>query len=365
MTNSMQKVIEKILKETPGLKGRRIAQKAGTDHKSVNSFLHKHKAIFAQDSNYCWSLAQSVDQVLELDSPWVTANSFEQSLLQTGCLLSSGFNSVLVKIPGGCKILLIAADRLLALLNQIVPIKKDVAIDLTECAMTKSFLSRVGFFDHLDKRVNVIPKRPNVSSAKIYQGNSDTLVEFGAIDLQQKNKELIVQLGTRFVQQSDSRYETAALTIFSELIGNVREHSKSPIPGFAALQKYEGKRKHIQTVVSDSGLGIAKTLRPSLKKHYHSLYKLYNEKNIQSDAGLVKVTLSKGEISRFGSGRGLGFKSSREQATKFDAEFSVRQDRFYLNFKYKNGKLVDVEQHLGIPKIMGTHLCFDFFVDDG
>jgi hypothetical protein len=100
MTNSMQKVIEKILKETPGLKGRRIAQKAGTDHKSVNSFLHKHKAIFAQDSNYCWSLAQSVDQVLELDSPWVTANSFEQSLLQTGCLLSSGFNSVLVKIPG-------------------------------------------------------------------------------------------------------------------------------------------------------------------------------------------------------------------------------------------------------------------------
>lgn len=365
MNDNMQKTIENILKKTPGLKGKKIAKKVGMDRKSVNSFLHKKKDIFTQDKNYCWFLVRPKQQVLELNSHWVNAESFEQSLMETGCLLDSDYDSALVIIPNGCKILLIAAARLLALLNQLVSIGKTVTIDLTDSADTKSFLNRDGFFDHLDTRINVIPKRPTVSAAKIFQGNSDTLVEFGAIDPRQINKELIVQLGSRFVQQSDPRYETAVLTVFSELIGNVVEHSDSPIYGFAALQKYEGKRKHIQTVVSDSGLGIAKTLRPSLKAYYPELYKLYLEENVESDADLVQTAIRKGEISRFGSGRGLGFKSSCQQVMKFDAELSVRQERFYLKFQYRNGKLVDIDRQLGLPKIKGSHLCFDFFVDPG
>ena len=359
----MQKVIENILKETPGLKGKEIAKQIGIDRKSVNSFLHNHKDIFTQDDNFFWFLATPLEQVLELDAYWVTADSFERSLLQTGCLLESSSVSVLVKIPEGCKIMLIASARLLALLNQLIFIGKKVTVDLTDCADIKSFFSRDGFFDQLDKRVNIIPKRPEVSAAEIYKGNSSALVEFGSIDPKQENKELIGQLGARFVQQSDIRYEIAALTVFGELIGNVREHSDSKINGFAALQKYGGNKKHIQTVVSDSGLGIAKTLRPSLKRYYPNLYKLYKEENVKSDADLVKTVLSTGEISRFGVGRGLGFKSSCNQAMKFDAEFSVRQERFCLNFKYKNGLLVDVESQLDLPRIHGTHLCFDFFVD--
>ncbi|MDD2465561.1 MAG: hypothetical protein PHI97_16310 [Desulfobulbus sp.] len=359
----MQKIIENLLKKTPGLKAKEIAKKVGKERKSVNSFLYSHKDIFTQDDNFCWFLVTPQEQILELNTYWVTADSFEKSLSQVGCLLESSSESVLVKIPEGCKIMLNASARLLALLNQLIFIGKKVTVDLTCCANIKSFFNRDGFFDQLSKDVNIIPERPKISAAEIYKGNSSALVEFGPIDPKNENKELIGQLGERFVQQSNVRYEVAALTVFGELIGNVTEHSDSKINGFAALQKYGGNKKHIQTVVSDSGLGIAKTLRPSLKQYYPKLYNLYKEENVKHDADLVKTVLSTGGISRFGAGRGLGFKSSCNQAMKFDAELSVRQERFCLNFTYKNGVLVNVESLLNLPKILGTHLCFDFFVD--
>lgn len=358
----MLEKIRKILLETPGLRAKEIARKTGLEKTSVNSFLYSHKDAFARDDNFCWSLM--APSVLELGSHcWVTANSFEQSLFETGCLLSSDSQSVMVKIPDRCKIMLIVGARLLSLINQLAYNGKNVTIDLIDSANTKNFLSRAGFFDLLDATVDVIPSKPKFSAAKIYQGNSDALVEFGAIDPGKKNKDLVTQLVKRFVQQSDERFETAAFTVFSELIGNVRDHSGSPIHGFAALQKYGGSKPHIQTVVSDSGVGISKTLRPSLKEHYPDLFRLYDKENVDSDAGLVETALSRGGISRSGSGYGLGFKSSRGQAIKFDAEYSVRQERFCLNFKYKNGKLLNVERRLNLPKILGTHLCFDFFVD--
>ena len=261
----MLEKIREILLETPGLKGRELARKTGLDRKVVNSFLHSHKDLFAQDDDFCWSMIEPL--VLELESYWVTADSFEQSLPDTGCLLSGSSPAILVKIPDGCKIMLIAGARLLSLLNQLIYKGKSVTIDLIDCAGTKSFLSRAGFFDLLDERVNVIPSRPKFPAAKIYRGNSNALVEFGAIDPGQKNKGLVIQLVERFVQQSSTRFETAAFTVFSELIGNIRDHSESPIHGFAALQKYGGSKRHIQTVVSDSGVGICKTLRPSLEEH--------------------------------------------------------------------------------------------------
>lgn len=361
--NKMRNKIEKILRVTPDLKGKEIAKKIGVPKKEVNSFLSKHLDMFVQDNNFCWSLAKADEFKVEFEgNNWVDSNSFENSLLSVGSPLDSDCSSVVFIIPERCSILLDAAARLLALCNQLV-LSKKVTIDFSGCKSTLSFFDRIGFLDHLNKDVTVLPQRPKESRASKYKGNSEAIVEFGAVDPNKDNKELIVQLGDRFIQQSDSRYETAASTVFGELIGNVKEHSKSPIPGFAALQKYKGRRKHIQTVVSDSGLGIASTLRPSLKEHYPGLYKLHSEASIESDVGLVIATLSQGGISRFGAGRGLGFKSSREQAMKFDAQLSVRQERFCLDFVYKDGELVDVKKQFGLSKILGTHLCFDFFVD--
>ena len=281
--------------------------------------------------------------------------------MSAGSPIDSDCPSVVIIVPEKCKIMLDAAARLLALCNQLVALNKDVTIDFSDCTTTLSYFDRIGFLDHLNNKATVLPKRPDVSRASIYMGNSKAVVEFGADDPARNNKELIVKLGDGFVHQSDARYETAASTVFGELIGNVKEHSQSPLPGFAALQKYRGKKKHIQTVVSDSGLGIANTLLPSLKEHHPNLYRHHNTPDF--DVELVIATLSKGEISRFGAGRGLGFKSSREQAMKFDAQLSVRQVSFSLDFIYKDGELVKVNRRKALPKLLGTHLCFDFFVD--
>jgi hypothetical protein len=360
----MKEKIIKLLREKPGLKGREIAKRIGADKKEVNSFLGKHLNEFVQDGDYCWSLTNSEEFKIEFEeNKWVYRDSFENSLQKAGSPLDSDCTFVVFVIPEGCSILLDAAARLLALCNQLVWSKRNVTIDFSNCHSTLSYFDRIGFLDHLDDNIAVLPRRPEVSRLSTYKGNSNALVEFGAVDPRQIDKELINQLSDAFVQQSHSRYEAAASTVFGELIGNIKEHSDSPITGFAALQKYEGRRKHIQTVVSDSGLGIANTLRPTLEKYHPKLYKLYKDVNIESDVGLVIAAMTEGGISRFGEGRGMGFKCSRKQAMKFDAQLFVRQEHFCLDFTYKYGKLVEVEKRLNLPRILGTHICFDFFVD--
>ncbi len=164
----------------------------------------------------------------------------------------------------------------------------------------------------------------------------------------------------KFIQLTSSDYKVAALTIFGELIGNVFDHSQTNLKGFAGLQKYKGR---IEAVVSDSGLGIAQTLRPALRNNYPSLHKLYGEGSPEADIGLVKTVMEQGGISRFGGARGLGFKRGPALAGKFNARFSVRQERFGLDFAFKGGELVDVKEHLGLSKLLGTHICFDFYLD--
>ncbi len=354
--------VKEVLLNNPNLKGKDIAKKIGKDKKSVNSFLHAHKDHFVQDNNYCWSLAKTEELTIEFEeNTWVDCCSFENSLGIAGSPLDSQYTTIIFVVPKKCNILLDASARFLALCNQLAHAGKKVTIDFNNCKSTLNYFDRIGFFQHLNEDIAVLPKRPSVSKALTYKGNSESVVEFGAVDPKQVDKELVNQLTDRFVQQSDSRYETAAFTVFSEFIGNVSEHSETPLSGFAALQKYEGRRKHIQTVISDSGLGIAATLKPSLLSHYPDLHKLCISDDF--DMAVVTAVLTKGEISRFGSGRGLGFKSSREQAAKFDARLSVRQENFSLELEYKDGEIVSVDKQEDLPTIYGTHLCFDFFVD--
>ena len=354
--------VKEILQAKPCIKGKEIAKIMSKDKKEINSFLHAHKDDFIQDNNFCWLLVKPKELKIEFEgNKWVDCNSFESSLGMFGSPLDSDQASIYFVVPEKCHILLDASARFLAICNQLVHIGKKVTIDFSDCKSTLSYFDRIGFLEHLHEEVSVLPKRPSVSKASIYKGNSEAVVEFGAVSPDQEEKELVNQLTNRFIQQSDSRYETAAFTMFSEFIRNVSEHSETPLHGFAALQKYEGRRKHIQTVVSDSGLGIAATLKPSLLKHYPDLHKLSN--NYDFDVRLVTAVLTKGEISRFGSGRGLGFKSSREQAAKFDARLSVRQENFSLNLEYKDGEISSIDTKTDLPKILGTHICFDFFVD--
>lgn len=360
----MKERIDQLLREQPFLRAREIAGELAVSRSEVSAFLHSHKDWYHQDAEYRWRIAPSSTVAVTLPgNSWVTADAFEKALKEHGDLLDADSPTVNVVVPKGCNPLIDCTARLLSFLNQLAHLGKSVTIEFAHSESTRTYLDRAGFFDHLDSRVRVLPFRPESSAAHRLRGNSTTLVEFGSVDPRVDNFKLIGELTDKFVQQSSQAHEVAAFTIFSELIGNIGEHSGSPIHGFAGLQKYSGARSRILAVVSDSGVGIADTLRPNLHIHYPDLFRKFGVKSLASDIGLVGAAMSRGCISKSGGAHGLGFKSSREQAFKFPARFSVRQEQFCIRFSYENGRVVTSVPQPTLTRLRGTHICFDFQLD--
>jgi hypothetical protein len=364
----MKDAIFSLLKKSPGMKGREIAKKISEDRKAVNAFLHENTDIFSQDASYQWSLVAPPEIRIELDGKWVDADCFEDSLAKASSPLDADETHVIIVLPDGCSVLLEPACRMLALCNQLIDAGKDVTIDFTACKKALTYFDRIGFFDSLNKNCIVLPKWPRSSRAMLFKGNSQNVVEFGLIDpahgeedLNAEDKVLVNQLTGTFVKLVDDNYEDVASVIFSELIGNIKRHSQTGLRGIAGLQKYSGKNNHIQTIISDSGIGIATTLKTGLETHYPNLFKKREQDDY--DIFLVEEALTKGQISRFGKGNGLGFGITTKKAMKFHASLSVRQETFSIKFYYENEQLVKTEKRKGLSKIYGTHLCFDFRID--
>lgn len=357
----MEDKIKKILKKEPNLKAKDIAKKLKCSTTEVNKILHYTPDVFEQDKAlFTWNLVELNKTKVTFSPKWITCDLFEKNLKDSG-LDVDNTKEIIFILPEDCKFLIEASARLLALCNQLAEKEYDATIDLSENSKSLHYLNRAGFFDQLNDRVNVLPKRPKHSTAKSHKGNSKSVVEFGAVDPTRGNKDLVNQLTDAFITLSSDKYQDPAFTIFSELITNVKDHSKSSLKGFAALQFYSPPKKpsHIQTVVSDSGVGIVTTLRPHLRKFYPELENL-------SDSELVKKVMTEGRITQHGkaSGRGLGFEASSKKALKYNAKYSVRQQDFSLDFIIRNGSLVDVVENKDLVKIFGTHICFDFDIDE-
>ena len=358
----ISKIKNLLAKESP-LKARAIANKLELDRSKVSALMHDNKGtVFQQNDAFEWSLV-SEETSITFASQWVDCLSFENSLSNTNAEFDK-VQKITFIIPDNCKFFLETIARFLALCNQLILSKKEVTIDLGSNTNSRAYWNRAAFFDHLSKKVEVLPNRPKTSTAKAHKGKNTRLVEFGAVDPKAENKELIGQLTDAFVAFTKTDYENPVFTIFAEMIKNIKDHSESKSKGFAALQKYDGfsKRKpHIQVIVSDSGIGIAATLRPHLKTHYPTL------KN-KSDLDLVKMVLQGKQLSKHGSdsdsGHGQGFKISHAKARMFNAKYSIRQNNFSLQFEFKNGELQPAKEQTDLIKISGTHICFDFDVDD-
>jgi hypothetical protein len=365
--------IEQVLSETPGLKGRQIAKKLGLDKKDVNSYLSKQDGCFFKDENHCWFIVQNDRLEIQFDGEtWIDGVTLDQSVASVGSPLESACPSIHFIVPEGCKILLEAAARLLAYSNQSFHIGKNVTIDFNDCQDTLSYFDRIGFFEMLHEDVVVKPNRPIFSSAKRFQGSSEAVYEFGEVDPQELNEDIPQRLKHSFVSYAGEQYSQPAFTVLSELFGNVRDHSESPIPGYIALQRYKGfkgrggysgVKPHIQTIVSDSGRGITGTLKPVLEARYPEIFRKFDFSDPKSDPLLVLEVFKKGRISQSsGEGRGLGLKRSGDVAASYDAVISVREGSFELKLTYKSGKFHKADYTLNLPLLMGVHICFDFFL---
>jgi len=86
-----------LLNKHNRLKAREIARRLNFDRKGVNRYLHSQVDIFNKDDEYFWSLSSTNEIVVEFeDRSWIDCSSFEQSLAESGCLLSSNCKSVLL-----------------------------------------------------------------------------------------------------------------------------------------------------------------------------------------------------------------------------------------------------------------------------
>lgn len=143
--------IERFLRSNPGAMAKEIARHLGTQKSVVNPILYGQREIFIQDEKSCWSLVNSEKLTIALKSgAWVGSVSFEEALAVTGSPLDLDCSVVEFVVPTGCKIMIDAAARILALCNQLVMLKRSVSIDFSACKTTLTYFNRLGFFDHLD-----------------------------------------------------------------------------------------------------------------------------------------------------------------------------------------------------------------------
>jgi hypothetical protein len=365
----MKEEIEALLRKAGALKAKDIAAALNVEKRDVNSVLYGHSETFTKDEGSSWSLCDEKTIVVRFAGrAWIDCNTFEAELRAVGCLLSSSYTTVIFILPRGCKFLLESSARLLALANQLAFFGKRVKIDFSNCIESLTYFNRNGFLDRLSADIAVLPERPAYSAAKIYQGNSDAVLELEVIDPKHPNKDIPKLLKNKFVSLAGEKYSDAAFTIFSELFANVCEHSETPIHGFAGLQKYRFPRPHLQTVVSDSGKGIIGTLAPVLAEYYPLLSEKFDMSTPLGEVGLLQHVLEQGQISQTGdteeSGRGLGLFRSRHFAVQYSASISVRQENFELKLVYKDNELVGAEHKLSMPRLLGTQVCFDFILDN-
>lgn len=359
----MKAEIINLLKLSPGLKGREIANQLGQNKKDVNSLLYSEESGLFVVKDHRWYLTSSELVIRVEKTGWLRVSDFDDILCDNKDVWSPLVESVTFKFCN-CAILLGAIARILCLVNQLAMIGKEITLDFSECKESFSYLCRVGLFDELDDAVKVVPE---VEDLSCHYGQNDKVMEFVSIPANTNETDLPAKLKDSFIKLAGVEHANTAFGFIAEFINNIIEHSQTPIPGVAALQVYGKNSQNVQTVFSDSGLGILGTLRPVLEERYPKLSKEFPEGDVQSDIGLLKKVLERGRISGADdeeyTGRGLGLKLSADQAAKFDATVCVRQENFEVTLKYRNGVLYKFSYRSNLKKLKGTHICFDFYLD--
>lgn len=352
----MKEEVKRVLRLEQPLKGREIAKRIGQDRSAVNAFLDKNRDVFTQNAEYEWFLVETQELVVVFPAvEWLTVEQFETALCDSGSPLESDAGHIVFRLTS--KLLIDALARLLAISNQVAASGKAVTIDLSKCTLTASYLNRIGFFDLLSPAIAVSPERPQTSLAQIYKGGNSRVMELAEISLDVRDDDVPEKLMERFKEVAGDMHVTPMLTMIGELFDNVHEHSKSPIPGFAALQVYKGRWPKVRAVISDSGSGIVGTLMPALDEE-----KLQEIKATGRDVreALIERVFAQGRLSSTNEGgRGLGLKRTGDFANKFNAVVTIRQEEFEVTIDVREDALEFRHRH-GLTKLRGTHIGITF-----
>lgn len=352
-----------FLGKNPRIKAKELAAHLGKDRTEVNQVLYEHSDKFFRDDDFKWSVRAPEELRIEFRGDyWLTSSDFEDVLSRHCTPWHEDCESVVFAFKKDCRMLLATLARLLALCNQLKAAGKKVSLDFAECADTLSYLDRMDFFEVLASDIAVLPRRPRVRRAVLFKGKNDGVVELRVIDPASPDNEIPRLLERSFVRCVDESYSTLALTVIGEPFKNVLDHSRSNLAGFAGLQAYKN-RTRIQVVISDNGLGIVGTLKPVLDSRYPEIASRIGKSQGHPGVALLKEVFATGQLSRSEEDdRGTGLKSSGDQARKYSARISVRQEDFELRIDHRP-EGTRYTPYTNLVRIDGTHISFDFKLD--
>ncbi|WP_145984676.1 ATP-binding protein [Methylobacterium aquaticum] len=296
--------------------------------------------------------------ILELPSGWSNAAQVDWALGRVVGMDALGLTRIEFRLHGGCKLWIDGVLRLMAHCNQMAG--RGIHVRLTFLGGSSGvmgYIDRMGFFDHLDPRIETIPVRPAVSGASLFRGGNTGLVEIVPIVAAHRDDDLPNRL-TEVLRQACAaradadRLSEAASTLFSELIGNVYDHTQTS--GHVALQVYPGGSK-VKVVVCDDGLGLMETLRPALNERT-------SEYRGMTDVELL-VEMFRSGLSRHSDPKhGQGLKDCATKAVRFQAELDVRLVSQNVRLTPSRGGYEAATAYCseGLPLLRGTHIAFTF-----
>ncbi len=305
--------------------------------------------------------------VVTLPAGWNTGIQVDSSLAPHHNLFNTKPKKVTIVVPSGCALKIGACIRLLCIANQLAYRGALVEISFEEGpGGAMGYLSRMGFFEGLSPAITVHPDRPEITGRSVFEGTNRRLVEIVSLSAGSREKSLPGRLAdTAAKLHSDpkkgEKLGDAVFTVFSELIGNVYDHSGSTLDGYAALQTYPKGRRGpmVEIVVSDSGLGILSTLRTGLTNIGHKYADL-------EDADLLLKSITEGVSKNGTAGYGCGLRISAQKSLIFAANLEIRLPECRMNLVPRDSQYSQAAMVYGVdglPHIEGTHVCFDFRLD--
>lgn len=296
--------------------------------------------------------------IVEFAGGWSTAAQVDWAVARALRTDDLGLAEIEFRLHEGCKLWLDGVLRLMALCNQMAGRGTKVRLSfLGEQSPVMGYIDRMGFFDHLDPLVETVPERPLVSGARMFRGGNNGLVEIVPIAAAHRDDDLPDRLTGVLRQACAARTDAgllseAASTLFSELIGNVHDHTRTN--GHVALQVYPGGSK-VKVVVCDDGLGLMDTLRPALNKRTDAYVHL-------TDVELL-VEMFRNGLSRHPDPKhGQGLKDCATKAIRFQADLDVRLARQNVLLRPSRGAYQPATAYCseGLPLLRGTHIAFTF-----
>ena len=252
------------------------------------------------------------------------------------------------------------------LYNELAMRKNSVLLRWEHAQQSFKYADRMGLFHFLDGNVAVTPARPTAGSSlyAVHQLNNPLLLEMtpvepgdtktadGALD------QLRVRLAENLARLPNAEDVIDNIWTFAaETIGNIYDHSQTPVAGIVAAQRYSsasrGARLHL--VIADGGLGIPATIRAGNPAAAGD----------QTDAEIVHKAFRDGLSRSVVGGHGCGLTTCARIAMRYQANLRVRVGRTWAKLIAKSAKTglsLGFFEDAATP-ISGTHVSLDFYLD--